>query len=284
MKNLSNNYSILVNTTDSFEDCWLPFFTLFKKYWPDYIGKIYLNTEQKTFEFEGLNIVSIRNDVNNVGYRPSWSQCLRRALDSIPDDIVLYMQEDYFLNNYVKNDIVNRFVEKIMQEPIDVIHLTDACSNGPFLPSSVYQDLVIFSSKAKDRISCQAALWKKNVLKSYLKDDESGWQFETYGTKRAHFINHKIYKANKDYFNFNRNAIIPYVLTGVILGRWKRDVIPLFKENNLIVDYSFRGYHEPRKPLSFSKRLYNKLKRAPKGIRNRIEILKIIFNKLMKAN
>lgn len=280
MDDINKNYAILVNTTDSFDDCWLPFFTLFKKYWPDYNGKLYLNTETKIFKFEGLDIVSIQNDIVNKGYRPTWSECLKRAIDFIPDDIILYMQEDYFLNDRVKNDIVDDFVIKIKQEPIDVIHLTDACSNGPFADSNTYSDLVAFDKKAKDRISCQAALWKKDVLRSYINDDESGWQFETYGTRRAHYRNHKIYKAKKEVFNLSRNQIIPYVLTGVILGRWKRDVIPLFKDNNLVVDYSVRGYHEVRLPLPFNKRLVNKIKRAPKGIKNRIEILQIILGNL----
>jgi hypothetical protein len=53
-------YSILVNTCDKFEDCWDPFFKLFKFYWPDYTGTIYLNTEYKDYSFEGLTIVSLK--------------------------------------------------------------------------------------------------------------------------------------------------------------------------------------------------------------------------------
>ncbi|TDO19020.1 hypothetical protein [Pedobacter duraquae] len=279
MDDQTKNFAILVNTTDSFEDCWLPFFTLFKKYWPNYQGKIYLNTETKVFTFPGLDIVSIQNDKINKGYRPSWSECLKRALDFIPNEVVLYLQEDYFLKEEVNNDVVEEFGEMIRKTPIDVIHLIDACSNGPFLKSEEYPNLLEFSQKASDRISCQAALWKKDVLKYYLLDDESGWQFETYGTKRAHFVKHKIFKINKDFFGFQRNQAVPYVLTGVILGRWKRDVVSLFDEHNLVVDFSKRGFHEPRVPLSFPTRLKNKIKRAPKGIKNRIKILNIILNK-----
>lgn len=42
-------YALLVNTCDKFEDCWIPFFSLLKKYWPDCSGKIYLNTEYKSY-------------------------------------------------------------------------------------------------------------------------------------------------------------------------------------------------------------------------------------------
>lgn len=93
-------YSILVNTCDNFEDCWNPFFTLFKKYWSDYAGTIFLNTEYKTYEYSGLTIVPIQGCLKNKyprTKRPTWSQCLKWALESINTDIILYLQEDYFI-------------------------------------------------------------------------------------------------------------------------------------------------------------------------------------------
>jgi len=54
-----DNFSIFLNSTDSFEDCWLPFFTLIKKFWPNLEYKIYLNTETKEYYSKGLNISPI---------------------------------------------------------------------------------------------------------------------------------------------------------------------------------------------------------------------------------
>ena len=87
------NYSILINTCDNFEVCWIPFFKLFKKFWPNYKGKIYLNTELKEYQHSGLNIISIKNE--KLGKK--WSQCLKYALEFIDEEYILYMQEDYFL-------------------------------------------------------------------------------------------------------------------------------------------------------------------------------------------
>ena len=73
---MNREFSILINTTDSFSDCWEPFFKLFCKYWPDYDGKIYLNTETKTFNYKNLNIISVQNGLKNG----TWSQCFEYAV------------------------------------------------------------------------------------------------------------------------------------------------------------------------------------------------------------
>ena len=58
INNMSSNLTILINTSDGFEDCWNPFFTLFKKYWPNNQSPVFLNTEFKNYVHPGLNIKS----------------------------------------------------------------------------------------------------------------------------------------------------------------------------------------------------------------------------------
>ena len=152
---LKQNFAILINTTDSFEDCWLPFFTLFKKFWPDYKGKIYLNTETKVFSFEGLNIISIQNNIKTPAYKPSWSECLLRAIDFVKEECILYMQEDYFMHDFVKNELVNKYAVLLNTTDIDCIHLTDQATSGPLHPSN-YSDLLETDRNAAYRISTQA--------------------------------------------------------------------------------------------------------------------------------
>ena len=50
-------YSIVVNTCDSYSDCWEPFFKLFSVFWKDCKGEIFLNTEYKDYSFPGLDII-----------------------------------------------------------------------------------------------------------------------------------------------------------------------------------------------------------------------------------
>ena len=48
-------FTVLVNSSDGFEDCWDPFFKLFDKYWPNCNAPIILNTEKKTYKSTGTS-------------------------------------------------------------------------------------------------------------------------------------------------------------------------------------------------------------------------------------
>ena len=269
---MTTNYSILINTTDSFEDCWVPFFTLFKTYWPDYTGKIYLNTETKVFNFPGLNIISIQNNIQTPNIRPTWSECLIRALNSIEDEVILYMQEDYFLKDIVKNDLIEKYV-LMMQEnsAMHCIHLTDQAVIHE-KKSEQFEGLFTVKLKQRYRISCQAALWRKETLKKYLRSYENAWEFEEFGSKRAAIANDDFYMVDKNWVKLNQFEIIPYIFTGIIQGKWFEEVIPLFEKHNIHIDFTRRGFVKDAKPKPLSKKIKEKWKRLPVGIRSSIDL------------
>lgn len=52
--------SFIVLSYDGYADCWDPFFTLLKKYFPESKEfEIILSTTTKSYEFEGLNIKTL---------------------------------------------------------------------------------------------------------------------------------------------------------------------------------------------------------------------------------
>jgi hypothetical protein len=267
--NIKNKYSILINTCDNFEDCWIPFFKLFTIYWPDYKGKIYLNTEYKDFSYPGLDIVCTKVcEENKVPptIRATWSQCLKWALESIDTNIVLYMQEDYFLKDNVKNEIIEKYVQMMHDNnDIDCIHLTD--QGSPAENVSKYDSLWTIPQKHQDRISCQAALWKKDVLQQYIRDYESAWNFEWWGSKRAAILKHSFYVVDMTWVKKNTFEIIPYVFTAVIGGRWFKEVVPLCKKHKIIIDYDKRGFFESKKKTIYNRTIV-KFKRLPIELRS----------------
>ena len=56
----SPDYTVLVNSTDAFSDCWTPFFTLLGKYWPTAPRPIVLNTETLSFDYPGVDLFVTR--------------------------------------------------------------------------------------------------------------------------------------------------------------------------------------------------------------------------------
>ncbi len=273
-----HTYSILVNTCDAFKDCWHPFFKLMSLFWKDCNGQIFLNTEYKTYSCENLNIKALQvcklNNVNS-NQRATWSQCLIWALEEIKDEVVLYLQEDYFMKAHVKNDLIEEYKE-LMYSNTDIhcIHLTDQAV--PTIgPSEKYPCLHKVALKQRYRVSCQAAFWRKDVLLQILRAKESAWEFEEFGSKRSSVYAHNFYCVDKEVVVLNKFEIIPYIFTGIIQGMWKEEVEDLFEKHNITIDYKIRGFVKNRKPKPINKRFQYRLNKIPKIINHSFELLKI---------
>lgn len=272
---MNNKFSILVNSTDSFSDCWLPFFTLFNKFWPDFEGKIYLNTETKSFKYENLNIISVKSNLVNG----SWSECLKYAIDSIDENYFIYMQEDYFLHSNVNNKVVNEYFNSFKTNNFDCLHLTDQCNNGPFIKKTINPNFWEIPKKTIYRASTQAAFWKKEAFLNILRPWESGWDFEKYGSIRSNHSLQKILCVNQDIHNIKSNQLLPYVFTGIIKGKWKSEVQNIFKNNNIITDFEKRGFVNPRNRNSVLQKSITFFKIIKSFIRNHLFELSLKYYK-----
>jgi len=272
----TDQYAILVNTCDKFEDCWNPFFKLFSIYWPNYDGKIYLNTEYKDFSYPGLNIIPVKGCEKHQfpkTKRATWSQCLKWALESMDADIVLYLQEDYFLKDHVKNDIIEKYAVLIgSNDDIHCINLTDMTETAKLIPIE-NADLYPVDPKFYGRIHCQAALWQKKILLSCIRLYESAWQFEALGSQREMAKPHNIYGIES--VRFTKFEIIPYIFTGLVQGRWYKEVVPLFEKHNIIIDYSIRGFENDAPKRTMSMKVRGKIIRTYYQVRNYFEIRKL---------
>lgn len=274
-------YSILVNTCDKFEDCWTPFFTLWSVYWKECKGRIYLNTEYKDFNYHGIEINCIKGCfVHQIptDRKATWSQCLLWALDSIEDDIILYMQEDYFLKGEVKNGLVEEYVSLMLEHPdIKCIHLTDQAVKTA--DDSNYKNLKLVIPQQRYRVSCQAALWRKDELENLIREYESAWEFEEFGSKRSAILNHLYLAVDPCWVRLNVFEIIPYIFTGIIQGRWYEEVVPLFQKHHVQVDYSVRGFVKDAPQRNLVKRIKNRILKSFKLIRVYGDLLKLkLFN------
>jgi hypothetical protein len=267
-------FSILVNSTDSFEDCWLPFFKLFKIYWPNYEGKIYLNTETKEYKYQNLNIISCKNHAS-LQKKILWGECLMRALDMVQDDLILYMQEDYFLKDTVKIDIIEDYARMMRaHQDIHCIHLTDqAVMAGN--KSMNYDGLYTIALNQRYRISCQAALWQKDILYNCLRPYENAWQFEEFGSKREVISRHNFYVVDQHWVKNNQFEIVPYIFTGIVKKRWNEEVVPLFEKHGIKIDYAKRGFLKDAPKRSLKMKIRNKCCRIHLVVKNYFEIRKL---------
>jgi hypothetical protein len=262
-------YSIFVNSTDTFEDTWEPFFHLLGDFWPR-AGRVTLNTERKTFTHPAVPVLCTQ--VAREGEtRVPWGECMLRALEHIPTEVFVYLQDDYFLCEAVKTDVVDEAARIVRAEDLDCLRLMECAGAGPYEPTD-YPWLCSVSRTARYRISLQAALWTKTGIRKYLRSHESPWQMEVWGSKRAARAAGRIWAVDRDVYSEGRAQVVPYVPTGIVRGRWKRDAVEdLFAEHGIEVPFERRGWLPPGGPPRSS--LARKIGKLPKFAWDRIRSL-----------
>lgn len=240
---MAPSFALLVSSCDAYEDCWEPFFTLLADYWKPAPHPIYLNTETRDYQFDGLDIRCPRVELE-AGRRLGWSDRLSKSLDAISEEIVLYMQEDYFLNDDIDAETLDGLVEIMERDGLSHIGLVPF--KRPPTPSQ-YEFLDHIPQRNDYRISAQAGLWRIPVLQSYLRAHESVWEFEWYGSRRAWRRRDSFFYVNRHYQQVTgRSRVLPYRATGIVHGRWVRSIVEdLFAAHGVEVNYARRGFYDP---------------------------------------
>lgn len=243
-------FTVLVNSSDGFEDCWEPFFTLLARHWPECPAPVVLNTETRDWSCRHIPVRCTRvQTISGLSRRLTWSECLAGALRTVETPLVLYLQEDYFLQARVDSAAIEDFIRMMLEDPeIRHVGLTHFGACGPFEPTPDPR-LGAVPRKARYRISTQGGLWRLEALRSYLEPEENGWMFEIYGTQRSRRRNDRFLTVNPEWFGPGRR-VLDYLHTGIIRGRWNPEIVAVFRNAGIEVEYARRGfYRAPPWPL-----------------------------------
>ena len=263
-------YTIIVSSCDAYADTWPPFFSLFEKHWPDCRARILLVTESYSGAIPLPSGSRLSVSTFAAGRRP-WGARLRAAVESAPTPLVLYLQEDYYFDRPVRGDVVEEMAALMVRRPeIAHIGLTSTGSFPPFTPTSDTR-LWAIGRRSRYRISTQAGLWRKNVLLTYVRDDEDVWMLEIFGSRRARLRDELFLTLNRDLYAGEKGAVFHYEHTGIIRGRWHKRMPEIFAENDApMPDFSKRGFYEPESRLvgriQVARRLFKKPVTATKAL------------------
>jgi hypothetical protein len=254
---MQEKYTVFVCSSDRFSDCWDPFFTLFKRYWPEYTGEIILATERISYQFPGLNIVCPCVQTG-ISRKLTWSEVIRMSLDSVKTSHILLFLEDYFIRSTVDNQRLEEMFNLMIAEDFDHLMLISMPGNNK---PTAWPYLVERAQDAPYRISTQIGFWKKEIFLKYLKPHESPWQFELWGSKRAARIHDRFYAIHPDILK-TRDYIIDYYIRGAVTkGKWQQSVPEFFAQNKLNpLDFSIRGFYDPDYLPPLKKRIVNRIR------------------------
>lgn len=246
-KETTPDFTIIVQSTDGFSDCWIPFFELLSRYWPDCQAPILLNTETKSYSHPKLDIRSTKNATCSPSW-PTWSESVLHALSLVETEFVLLTLDDMLPSAPVDVDALERCLRLMKRDGHSAVTLTQHGTRRPTKPSA--NDLLLeITQTARYRISSCPTLWRVEALKSYLRPHENVWEFEIMGSRRARKRPDSLFIANPEAVGNNGEGIMPYfqgaVDTAIVKGRWQRGIEEFFDSRGIPMDYETRGFFTP---------------------------------------
>ena len=212
------------------------FFTLFFRFWPDCPYPLYLISNYKTFS-------SPRVQTLQVGKDRGWASGILTTLEKIPEDYVLYLQEDYLLCGRPDTDRIHSLISYMIHSSAGYLRLYPVL--GPSRPTSDNPDVGIIDKGASYRTSLQVAVWKKSVLKMIVREGETVWDFECLGSIRSNaldcpFLCVTRYESLDGDINGISNLPLPYYATAIIKGRWLPGAIGLCRREGISIDLAYQ--------------------------------------------
>ena len=229
-----NDFSIFVSSSDNYSDIWDLFFDMFQKFWPEFQGKIYLQTETKDYRHDGLNIVCTK-----VGKHKGFGATLHAGLDKVKEDTILFMMIDYLFMGQVNNDKIEEYFDMFIRENVDTLRLIDDSIIN--FENTDNPDIKRCLPPAPHRFfSYQMGFWKIKSLKLMVLPHETPWSSEYYGDKRAHLLPLKL-------LSIKDRTLMPiyYDARGCLhRGKWLDNAVDFLKKENYSIDFSKRGFYD----------------------------------------
>jgi len=106
---VDNQCTVVVSSFDGFCDCWSYFSYGINKYWPNCPWPIVLLTCRKTPQYPQISALPLHQD-------HGWAGNMIEALKNIPSPYVLYMQEDYWIDQPVDTALLKSYLAQMTEK------------------------------------------------------------------------------------------------------------------------------------------------------------------------
>lgn len=238
INDLTSKCTILVNSCDIYSDVWELFFASVRQNWKNCPFEFVLNTESKQFEMEDINL-----RVSNCDGDNTWGRRFRNALKSIDTPYVLPILEDFVLTDKVDESIIYKIMEWMDKEKdISVFYIY----NHPYVikEKTKYDKFGLLPQNCPYRLTTAIGVWRTEMLYSYIKDMESPWEWEMYGSIRARRFKTKMFALlSKD------DEVFKFPYGGVIRrGLWHTETPEIADKYGTNIDFTKRGFMDPNNP------------------------------------
>lgn len=260
LEGLMSLFPLFISSADCYADLWPTFFQLFTQYWPEYDGPIYLNTQEKQFEYPGLNIVCTQ-----VGTLEHFGETFIAGLRKVDSPHLMLLMIDYFFMGKIDNSTITNYFKAFQNLNLSTLCLMQGDYRSQTPLSEL--DLDLLDVPTQHLFSFQIAFWKKAALQQMVLPHESPWLAEWYGTARANLMNLRVAVPRN-------NTPIPYLPEGALhKGKWVEPMVQFLNSSGYQIDYSKRGYFS-EKPATLPQRIEGRISTFSPRLLSQVDLLK----------
>jgi len=185
--------ALLIYSWDKAEILWKTTVAGLNKYWNDNPYPIYFITNFKDAPI-GTTI--------KTGADTHWGAMVKKALSLIPESVIIWTCEDFWLNGKVDTKTIQKYSDYIKTNKADYIKLTPSYEAQGDVDFD--SNLSIIPEGAKFRTSLGPSMWRKSLFEKLILPEETIWNFENHSAKR-------LTPQNKMYASKTRDFLTPFL-------------------------------------------------------------------------
>jgi hypothetical protein len=245
---------IVVSSCDAYSDLWPVFFHCLFRHWPE-AGPVYLISGTKRYADPRVETVALGHDRH-------WATNTLEALERIPGETCLYLQDDYLLTGPADPAALARLHALHVEQGAAATSLYNRAVSGTPIDGSG----VVAADAANEWVfDFQAAFWDRRQIVPLIEPGATPWHSEGEMNEKARAV------AAEGRFRVLTPAhpvVLPY-LQGIRGGMWLPEARALCQGEKIAPDFRFRPCARFR--AGFVNRFYRRyLKRRATAYRRRL--------------
>lgn len=225
--------TVFVGSLDAYSPAWKPFCHGMHRYWPD---------RPWPLAFATNHLVAPCGSTIKVGKERDWTDRIGRALRKVKTPLILWIISDNWLSAPVDTAALIDFAAHVKRGRAEYVGVFPGWEMGERkAPFEHDPRLFVFERKNPYRASLKPAFWRVRTFLELLKEGESPWDFERWGSRRSRRYKDRFVTVMKwGYFPFVTTADPTYswAASPVKRGRWTIAAQQYAERENLKIDFS----------------------------------------------
>ncbi len=223
--------AVVVVSCDRYEHVWEPFFTLYRRYWPDCPWPTYLVTDEK--DYHGFGVVTVRS-----GPDRGWSSRAKAAIREIGAKELLVLLEDFLLCSPVDTAWLLSLLSSMRELGAGYLRLVP--TPGPDEDVAGYPGIGRILPGSPYRASLQPAYWTADTLDRVLVHGETAWDVEFVGSVRSNTLPEPFLCVCRP-VSMRHGPLPLRYCHGIQSGKWWPAAQRLCREEGIAVDRSWHS-------------------------------------------